>query len=460
MMRYAKLFSSRCCLYVCQAVGRITRQAQQEAEQQMLAAAPELLEAGNAGNGITHEDMQNDMHDQMLRAISAYIPPGTTVAKTGMLVAPSGQPVMGPHGMPLHHNQLPKGICLPEQRPTGVMGALHDMSNFNLQDAGWRATFSGPKDLCGLVIFGPVSCFSPTVYFAFRAFLTMVWFGVICRSWDVWHATETKFEPGGHPPWIKWWIYTTHQSAIINLLYFIAVTFCTGMVAFTKRPEGMGKSTPWFVKIALVFSALAPCVAVMATLGFFLPQMIGSSDLVFDDLSMLLHTLNLVLLFTDFTYSRLPTYFSHAWLPTVYALAYIAFTYLYYLAGGTDYKGNHYIYNFLNWGQEGEAPPMLNFVEGGVLLVSPVIYSCILLLLRAVGNLGCIWRQPLPGQIPQEHPHLIKSKGWLKRLHRHRHMPRFNKAGIPWDPDRDRVKDYFDDAKDHVEDFKDLVELG
>merc|ERR1712072_529653 len=101
----------------------------------------------------------------------------------------------------------------------------------------------------------------------------------------------------------------------------------------------MGKNTPWFVNVTLVLAALTPCVALLASLGFFVPSWMNKSELIVDDLSIQLHTLNLVVIFTDFAYSRVPLYFAHAWLPTVYALAYVLFTYVYYLAGGMDYKG-------------------------------------------------------------------------------------------------------------------------
>merc|ERR1712013_962019 len=40
---------------------------------------------------------------------------------------------------------------------------------------------------------------------------------------------------------------------------------------------------------------------------------------------------------------------AHVSIPILYVIGYAFFSYIYYVSGGTDWQGNRYIYNFLDW---------------------------------------------------------------------------------------------------------------
>lgn len=360
------------------------------------------------------------------------------------MLGPDGLPAVNPLGQPVFGNDLPTGFKDGPQKPPGVRGFLHDMLDFNLNDAPWKPTFAQPKPICGLVCCVPSGCCSPKVYFAFRMLETVIWGGVIMKSWTEWVTFDAPDEPSGtgHAPFSKWWTYISHQSALLDLMYFAGVTFCTGMAAFSKRPDGMGKATPWFVKGTNFLAALAPCVAVMVSIFFWA----AGAGLTVDETSILLHAGNIIMVFADLAYSRLPTYFAHAWLPLFYTVGYFWFTWIYYKCGGLNYDGKPYIYpGITDWSGEGKEDSSAKFmmVEVAAMILTPVFYAIIFAVLKCLGHPGRVWRAPEasnPGAIPD-----------LQVFKR----PKFNARGRFGDGDR--VKNFFENAKDNMEDF---VELG
>ncbi|CAK0820054.1 unnamed protein product [Prorocentrum cordatum] len=67
-------------------------------------------------------------------------------------------------------------------------------------------------------------------------------------------------------------------------------------------------------------------------------------------LSYVTHGGNFALMMLDVIFSRKPYYLLHGLYFALEAFVYILFTYLYFLAGGTDCDGMPYIYGVLDWG--------------------------------------------------------------------------------------------------------------
>merc|ERR1712190_180652 len=63
---------------------------------------------------------------------------------------------------------------------------------------------------------------------------------------------------------------------------------------------------------------------------------------------------------------------AHMYIPIIYVIGYAIFSYVYFLAGGTDWMGNHYIYNFMDWGTN--ATPIAGVVGLLSFIVIPVLY--------------------------------------------------------------------------------------
>jgi hypothetical protein len=235
------------------------------------------------------------------------------------------------------------------------------------------------------------------VYFGFRLLETVIWGGVVMKSWSAW-VTETQPDdedwPAPHPAFGKWWTYISQQSAFINLMYLMMATFCTGMAAFSRRPDGMGSATPWFVKFTNFLAALTPCLAAMVSI-FYWGQSAAGGSLVIDATGVLLHAFNLVIVFTDFAYSRIPTYFKHGWLPPFYTVGYFWFTWIYYKCGGTNYKGEPYIYEGLtDWSGESDSTGKLLLVEVSAMILTPLTLALIFMVLKALGKTGRVYTEP------------------------------------------------------------------
>jgi hypothetical protein len=82
-------------------------------------------------------------------------------------------------------------------------------------------------------------------------------------------------------------------------------------------------------------------------------------------ISYFTHGVNLLVVIADVWASNAPFYLMHGLYYFGYASLYITFSLVYWAAGGTDCKGNPYVYSVLNWDNFGSAAT----VACGVLLV-------------------------------------------------------------------------------------------
>lgn len=196
----------------------------------------------------------------------------------------------------------------------------------------------------------------------------------------------------------------THQCAFIEFVYFLFATISTGMAAFAGAVVQEGDPLPWFVRVTLVLADAVPCLALMTSMMFWAPSLAGMSDLTVDELAVKLHVLNLVLAMLDAIFSRLPRKYAHAWVPLVYAMFYIIFSYVYYLAGGTNLKGDHYIYNVLDWGGLGGSMPLLAFYEALALIITPFVYCFFICAVKCVGRGSKTWKEHDGAVVPARPP--------------------------------------------------------
>jgi hypothetical protein len=305
----------------------------------------------------------------------AQSPPTQVVMPPAQVVMPA---VEGAYGA------YPADVVLEPQyivRPRSCLG----LADFRLTDATWKRVWGFPKDICGCVFFCPVTCISPSLYFFMRLSMLIGWSVVLAQSWRLW---------SGPLPFSKWWIYLDHQAAFLEGLYFLFATISTGMAAFSWLPDGRGWRTPWFVRISWLLADITPVLALTASAAYWFPIWLGESNVIVDDMAKLLHIVNLALLGVDMAFSRQPLQFAHAWVPFVYTAGYTFFTWIYFKEGGTDWKGRHYIYSFLDWGNKDPKHMQALVVEAMAIIGIPVLYCALLLLLKVVGLTGCAWRDP------------------------------------------------------------------
>ena len=97
--------------------------------------------------------------------------------------------------------------------------------------------------------------------------------------------------------------------------------------------------------------------------------MIGSG---IEAINFLVHGLNSIITITDFAVSARPCRLMHFYQPFVVILAYVAFSAIYWAAGGVNSEGKTYIYPVLDWDNLGLTVP---FVCVGLFVAIPVVHA-------------------------------------------------------------------------------------
>ena len=157
--------------------------------------------------------------------------------------------------------------------------------------------------------------------------------------------------------WLAW--YTTHRAA--QLITVVGRPAGGGGSLLVAASAGAG---PWYVRATWLLQSIVVNGAFFVFVLFWLLVAPFKKDPI-GPLSYFTHGVNFALVVADVAASNTPFYFAHSLYYFAYAAAYLLFSLLYYEAGGTDCKGNPYVYSVLDWRKPGAAAT----TSLGVLLV-------------------------------------------------------------------------------------------
>ncbi|XP_078574524.1 protein rolling stone-like [Branchiostoma floridae x Branchiostoma japonicum] len=135
--------------------------------------------------------------------------------------------------------------------------------------------------------------------------------------------------------------------------------------SFTEADVTTARSTdslPWYYKGHWVFYNVVFGIGLYITIAYW--------ALLADDTgprSILFHAINCVVIVIDVSVSALPLRLLHFVYPSAFALAYVIFTVIYWVAGGTDVNNNPWIYTVLDYGGN---PAMAGGIAAGSILVA------------------------------------------------------------------------------------------
>ena len=122
---------------------------------------------------------------------------------------------------------------------------------------------------------------------------------------------------------------------------------------------------PRYVRAAwLLHSVAFPAALLVVVLFWTLVYVPGSTPV--KPLTVSVHGVNLLVMLVDCAVAQQPYFLAHGLYMWLYGAAYTLFSALYYLAGGTDAKGNPYIYAALDW----RNPQKTGLLAAGTLLVA------------------------------------------------------------------------------------------
>lgn len=144
-----------------------------------------------------------------------------------------------------------------------------------------------------------------------------------------------------------WFIYLTHITLSIEVLYFWCATATTA-IAHSRDPANPGKA-PWLVGVTwLLFDVSLPGTFMVFVMYWGLVYPYSTSLAA---ISVMTHGVNFLVMVVDTFVSKQPYYLLHSIYFFFFAAGYLLFSFVYYKMGGCDCDGNAYIYASVDWSE-------------------------------------------------------------------------------------------------------------
>lgn len=200
-------------------------------------------------------------------------------------------------------------------------------------------------------------------YLLYRWLIFIAWLGIIICS---------LFEIGSYKPlykWQKWAIYLTNWDLALGTIQaFLGALIVSKRWKLQKDVNfdpcnmklTMLERSYWFCYT--VTSSLAIAVTISYWTAVYNPKIHQ-----IDPLNIMLHVCNSILMIIDIWITSIPFNIANVWWCLIVVIFYIIFSIIYYLAGGLDKLGYHYIYKILDWKKPGQT---LLVCIGGITFVA------------------------------------------------------------------------------------------
>ncbi|CAH0405232.1 unnamed protein product [Chilo suppressalis] len=192
---------------------------------------------------------------------------------------------------------------------------------------------------------------------AVRLALTAVAMGIL-----IWSLVD-----GGSPYWL---IYLTNWGLLLITLMSLSGLLVSVVAVHTKPDSDVGE-VPWYIGIYWFIYNITVCLALMISALYWIllydPEKQETRRMFWLDVAT--HGFNSCVAVAELLLSRTPLRFLHFYQPFSVAVWYAAFTAIYYVAGGTDAKGEPYIYTVLDWRNGGQSTAIVFISLGGLLTI-------------------------------------------------------------------------------------------
>jgi len=208
-----------------------------------------------------------------------------------------------------------------------------------------------------------IAWFEPLVYQFFQLFEALAILGIFI--WSVYYENECC-KCG-----VKWFIFLTHWSLFLQLVYTWVSLFTTWRANAMKEGRvPKREKIPWYAGLTWVLQdILLPLTFFVFSLyfGLILPAKEDGGVLA---LSFFTHGVNFVIMLLDMFLSRQPYYLLHGFYIAFLLAGYTIFTYVYHILEGTSCLGRPYIYKAVDW-NNATSTGIQAFL--GIVVVVPII---------------------------------------------------------------------------------------
>ncbi|XP_063397369.1 protein rolling stone-like [Mytilus trossulus] len=190
---------------------------------------------------------------------------------------------------------------------------------------------------------------------------------------------------------VKWFIYVTNWAYFVLTFSTLIDAICVVYIV-VKRDDiilGACSEMPWYLKVDWVFFNVSNSASILVTMLYW--GLIYSSSSTTTAVNIETHGLNMVYVLVNLFLTGIPVRFYHLFHPMVFGAAYVMFSIIYTVSGGTNAQEKSYIYSTFDWSNTGYTTG-LSLIT--VLVAIPIchIILFLLFLLRTFVNKKCCSR--------------------------------------------------------------------
>ncbi|XP_043792265.1 protein rolling stone-like isoform X2 [Apis laboriosa] len=184
-----------------------------------------------------------------------------------------------------------------------------------------------------------------TWYLLYRWLIFMAWACIVICS---------IFEFGSYKPMLaydKWPIYMTNWDLVLGFTQALLGGFLVLRRWNLQKVSGFDPSTLMLGsmdRVYLFLYVITTNTAIVITITYW-SSIYDPTIHYLDPLNIMLHICNSILMIIDFCITSIPFRLRNFWWCLILVILYIIFSVIYYLVGGVDKNGYHYIYKILDW---------------------------------------------------------------------------------------------------------------
>nr|KAG5697084.1 hypothetical protein BaRGS_002000 [Batillaria attramentaria] len=151
----------------------------------------------------------------------------------------------------------------------------------------------------------------------------------------------------------KWFVYLTNWMYLLLTIETVleAVNFFCVHVLRDDIVKGKQCFMPWYLKLQWVLYNVVTTGSLMVTAWYWGAVYKGSKEV--GAVSVAFHAVNSVYVLLNLFITATPTRLLHFVHPVLFGMAYTLFSLVYQLSGGTNIRGEPFVYSVLDWSKPG-----------------------------------------------------------------------------------------------------------
>ncbi|KAF9421375.1 hypothetical protein HW555_002590 [Spodoptera exigua] len=205
-----------------------------------------------------------------------------------------------------------------------------------------------------------------------------------------------------------WLIYLTNWGLLLVASLFLCSLIMSSMAIYNRSYET--KKLPWYASLYWAVFNVSVTISIMITALYWLllyNAKVREVETRAFWLDVSTHGITSCLAVIELLLSRTPVRFMHLYQPLSLGLWYAVFSCIYYVAGGTDANGKHFIYEILDWSQSKRAGIIVVASMAGLIIVYAFIWAIALCRDKVSTLLVRTTSHDLPPAPPDRHTGIV-----------------------------------------------------